>query len=349
MSFAHLHVHTEYSLLDGFSNIKKLVKRVKEMDMPAVAITDHGTMFGVIDFYKAAKEAGVKPIIGLETYMAARTMHDRNSKLDRSSYHLLLLAENETGYKNLLKIASAAQLDGFYYYPRIDHDFLAAHSEGLIATSGCMSAEIPRSLLDDKPEEAVKRMNWYYDVFGPDRFFVELQQHNIKEITDLNRRLVEMGAKYSAKFIATNDVHYINPDDARLQDILLAIQTQSLLSDPERMRMTDDSYYLRTPQEMSQLFAEVPESLSNTLLIAERCNVDLSFKGYHLPEFPVPEGYTAETYLRHLCEEGARSRYGNRAASQEVRERLRIRIRRCPQDGLRCVLPDRVGFMSLCA
>ena len=259
MTFAHLHVHTEYSLLDGFSNIKKLVKRVKEMDMPAVAITDHGTMFGVIDFYKAAKEAGVKPIIGLEAYMAARTMHDRDSKLDRSSYHLLLLAENETGYKNLLKIASAAQLDGFYYYPRIDHDFLAAHSEGLICTSGCMSAEIPRALLDDKPEEAVKRMNWYYDVFGPDRFFVELQQHNIKEITDLNRRLVEMGARHSAKFIATNDVHYINPDDARLQDILLAIQTQSLLSDPERMRMTDDSYYLRTPQEMSLLFAEVPE------------------------------------------------------------------------------------------
>ncbi len=208
--------------------------------MPAVAITDHGTMFGVIDFYKAAKEAGVKPIIGLEAYMAARTMHDRDSKLDRSSYHLLLLAENDTGYKNLLKIASAAQLDGFYYYPRIDHDFLAAHSEGLICTSGCMSAEIPRALLDDQPEEAVKRMNWYYDVFGPDRFFVELQQHNIKEITDLNRRLVEMGARHSAKFIATNDVHYINPDDARLQDILLAIQTQSLLSDPERMRMTDD-------------------------------------------------------------------------------------------------------------
>ncbi|HUH95985.1 MAG TPA: DNA polymerase III subunit alpha [Anaerolineales bacterium] len=322
MSFAHLHVHTEYSLLDGFSNIKKLVRRVKEMDMPAVAITDHGTMFGVIDFYKAAKEVGVKPIIGLETYMAARSMHDRDSKLDRSSYHLLLLAENETGYKNLLKIASAAQLDGFYYYPRIDHDFLAAHAEGLICTSGCMSAEIPRALLDENPQEAVRRMNWYYDVFGPDHFFVELQQHNIKEITGLNRRLLEMGAKHSAKFVATNDVHYINPDDARLQDILLAIQTQSLLSDPERMRMTDDSYYLRTPQEMGQLFAEVPESLSNTLLIAERCNVDLSFKGYHLPEFPVPEGYTAGSYLRHLCEDGADSRYGTRAASREVRERL---------------------------
>src|SRR5688572_9174878 len=322
MSFAHLHVHTEYSLLDGFSNIKKLVRRVKELEMPAVAITDHGTMFVVIDFYKAATSEGIKPIIGVEAYLAARGMQDRDSKLDRTSTHLLLLAENETGYKNLLKISSAAQLDGFYYYPRIDREFLAAHSEGIICTSGCMSAEIPRALLDDKPEEAVRRMNWYYDVFGPDRFFVELQQHNIKEITDLNRKLVEMGARYSAQYIATNDVHYINQDDARLQDILLAIQTQSLLSEPDRMRMSDDSYYLRTPQEMSQLFAEVPEAMSNTLLIAERCNVDLGFKGYHLPDFPVPEGFTAETYLRYLCEEGARKRYGEHAASPQVRERI---------------------------
>lgn len=322
MSFAHLHVHTEYSLLDGFSNIKKLVKRVKELDMPAVAITDHGTMFGVIDFYNAATQAGVKPIIGVEAYLAARTMADRDSKLDRTSSHLLLLAENETGYKNLLKISSAAQLDGFYYYPRIDREFLAAHSEGIICTSGCMSAEIPRALLDDRPEEAVRRMNWYYDVFGPDRFFVELQQHNIREITDLNRKLVEMGARYSAKYIATNDVHYINQGDSRFQDILLAIQTNTLLSDPDRMRMTDDSYYLRTSQEMSQLFAEVPAALSNTLLIAERCNVDLSFKGYHLPDFPVPEAFTAETYLRYLCEEGARKRYGDHASSPRVRERI---------------------------
>ncbi|MCI0550552.1 MAG: DNA polymerase III subunit alpha, partial [Anaerolineae bacterium] len=322
MTFAHLHVHTEYSLLDGFSNIKKLVRRVKELEMPAVAITDHGTMFGVIDFYKAATTEGIKPIIGVEAYLSARGMTDRDSKLDRTSSHLLLLAENETGYKNLLKISSAAQLEGFYYYPRIDHDFLAAHSEGIICTSGCMSAEIPRFLLDDKPEEAVQRMNWYYDVFGKDRFFVELQQHNIKEITDLNRKLVEMGARYSAKYVATNDVHYINQDDWRLQDILLAIQTQTILTDPDRMRMTDDSYYLRTPAEMSQLFTEVPEALSNTLLIAERCNVDLSFKGYHLPDFPVPEGFTTETYLRYLCEEGARKRYGDRAASEEVQERI---------------------------
>jgi DNA polymerase-3 subunit alpha len=326
MSFAHLHVHTEYSLLDGFSNIKKLVKRVKDLEMPAVAITDHGTMFGVIEFYNAATAAGVKPIIGMETYMAARRMTDRDSKQDKKSFHALLLAENETGYRNLLKIASASQLEGFYYYPRIDHEFLAEHSEGLICTTGCMSAEIPRALLEENPEEAVRRINWYYDVFGPDRFYVELQQHNIPEITDLNRRLVELGAKYSSKFVATNDVHYINQDDARLQDVLLAIQTNSLLSDTDRMRMTDDSYYLRTPQEMQAIFSEVPESLKNTLEIAERCNVDLSFKGYHLPEFPVPEGHTPESYLRTLCEDGLQRRYGSRSDDKIVRERLNYEL-----------------------
>lgn len=326
MSFAHLHVHTEYSLLDGFSNIKKLVKRVKEMNMDSVAITDHGTMFGVIDFYKAAKAEGVKPIIGLEAYMAARGMKDKDSKLDRSSFHLLLLAENEKGYQNLLKIASAAQLDGFYYYPRIDHDFLAAHSEGLICTSGCMSAEIPRALLNDNPEEAVRKWNWYYDVFGPDRFFVELQEHNIPEILDLNRKLLSLGARYSARYVATNDVHYVNQADAKLQDVLLAIQTNSTLADPDRMRMTDDSYFLRSPLEMSKLFSEVPDALSNTLLIAERCNVNLDFKGYHLPEFPVPEGHTAESYLRSLCETGAERRYGDDCDSPKVRERLNYEL-----------------------
>lgn len=321
-SFVHLHVHTVYSLLDGFSNIKKLVKRAKEMDMPALAITDHGTMFGVIEFFNAAREAGVKPIIGMETYMAARGMKDRDSKLDKKSSHLLLLAENETGYKNLLAIASAAQLEGFYYYPRIDHDFLAAHAEGLICTSGCMSAEIPRALLDENPDEAVRRMNWYYDVFGPDRFYVEMQSHNIKELIDLNKKLVEMGARYSSKFVATNDVHYIDQADAKYQDVLLAIQTGTLLSDPDRMKMTDPSYYLRTPQEMATLFAEIPQALSNTVAIAERCAVDLSFKGYHLPEFPVPAGFDAETYLRKLCTEGAERRYGSGATDARVRERL---------------------------
>ncbi|MFN2152913.1 MAG: DNA polymerase III subunit alpha, partial [Anaerolineales bacterium] len=322
MSFVHLHTHTEYSLLDGFSNIKKLVQRAAELEMPALAITDHGTMFGVIDFYNAAKNAGIKPIIGVETYMAARRMTDRDSQFDKKSSHLLLLAENQTGYQNLLKIASAGQLDGFYYYPRIDHEFLAAHSEGVIATSGCMAAEIPRAVERGNLESARKKLDWYYEVFGPDRFFIELQEHEIPELEKINKSLLELGPRYQARYVATNDVHYINPSDAELQDILLAVQTGSLLTDPKRMRMSDKTYYLKSAEEMSRIFAEVPEALSNTLWIAERCNVDLGFKGYHLPDFPVPEGYTAETYLRHLCEKGLEWRFGPRAQDPTVRERL---------------------------
>jgi DNA polymerase III subunit alpha len=327
MSFVHLHVHTQYSLLDGFSNIKKLINRTKELGMPAVAITDHGTMYGVIEFFNAAKAADIKPIIGLEAYMASRRMQDRDAKLDKHSHHLLLLAENQTGYRNLLKIASAAQLEGFYYYPRVDHDFLEKHSEGLIATSGCMSAEIPRALRERGPDEARRLMDWYYEVFGPDHFYVELQRHDIPELEKVNRDLLQLGKRYQAKFIATNDVHYINPTDARLQDILLAIQTGALLSDPNRFRMTVESFYLRSPEEMAALFAEAPEALSNTLEIADRCNVDLSTKGYHLPRFPFPPGYTDETYLRELCEEGLRRRYGETRTKEPVlRERLEYEL-----------------------
>ena len=326
MSFVHLHVHTQYSLLDGFSDPKKLVARAKELGMPAVAITDHGTMFGVIEFFNAAQAAGVKPIIGLEGYMASRHMSDRDARLDKQSHHLLLLAENQTGYQNLLEIASASQLDGFYYYPRIDHEFLASHAEGLICTTGCMSSEVSRAIRHHGPEEARKLLDWYYEVFGADRFFFELQHHEIPELLDLNKTLMQLGKRYNARYLATNDVHYINREDARLQDILLAIQTGSLITDPNRMKMSVDSFYLRSPQEMSALFPEVPEAISNTLLVAERCNVDLSNKGYHLPRFPVPEGHTAETYLRQLCEEGLRRRYGSRADDPDVRKRLEYEL-----------------------
>lgn len=326
MSFVHLHVHTEYSLLDGFSNVKKLVKRAKEMGMPAVAITDHGTMFGVVDFFNDAKAAGIKPIIGLEAYLAPRRMGERDSKLDKQAYHMLLLAENDTGYKNLLQIASAAQLEGFYYNPRVDHEYLAAHSEGLIATSGCMAAEVPRLIIEKGEAAATEKLDWYYSVFGPDRFFLELQQHNIKELATINQTLLRLGKRYNSRFIATNDTHYVNPEDARLQDILLAIQTGSLLSDPNRFRMSDNTYYLRSPEEMSALFKEVPESISNTLLIAERCNVDLSPKGYHLPVVDVPEGFTTETYLRKLCEEGLKRRYDSHSEDSQVRERLEYEL-----------------------
>ena len=320
MSFVHLHVHSEYSLLDGFSNLKKLVKQTQELGMPAVALTDHGTMFGVIDFYKTATAAGVKPIIGLETYVAPRRMTDMDSKLDKSSFHLLLLAENQAGYQNLLQIASAAQLQGFYYKPRIDHEFLAAHSEGLIASSACLAGEIPRALMEDNPAEAQRKMAWYFDVFGRDRFFLELQDHGLPELVKVNKALLEMGKPFNARYLATNDVHYIKKSDARLQDMLLAIQTGALVSDTSRFHMSGDTYYLRSPEEMAQLFAETPEALQNTLLVAERCNVKLGFDGYHLPQFEVPDGFTTEAYLRQLCEEGLLRRYGAHANDEEVRK-----------------------------
>ncbi|MBL8096231.1 MAG: DNA polymerase III subunit alpha [Anaerolineales bacterium] len=322
MSFVHLHCHSEYSLLDGFSNIKKLIKRAKEMEMPAVALTDHGTMHGTIEFYSAAVEAGVKPIIGLEAYLAPRRMQDRDSKIDLKPFHLLLLAENQTGYKNLLKIASAAQLEGFYGKPRIDRDFLAAHNEGLIATSGCLAADVPRALNEGNFDEARRRLDYYYEVFGPERFFIELQAHDIPELTALNRQLIDLGPRYQARYVATNDVHYVDASDARLQDVLLAIQTGCTLADPKRMRMSDASYYLRSPDEMRRLFGDVPGAIENTLLIAERTALDLKTKGYHLPLFPVPAGHTAETYLRELCEAGLRMRYGARADEAVVRQRL---------------------------
>jgi DNA polymerase-3 subunit alpha len=311
-----------YSLLDGFSSIKKLVERAGEMGMPAIGLTDHGTMFGAIDFYNTATAAGIKPIIGVETYMAARSMGDRDPNLDKQRFHLVLLAENETGYRNLLQIASASQLDGFYYKPRIDKDFLAAHSEGLIATTSCLAGEVPQALMKGDLAGARAKFDYYFDTFGPDNFFVELQDHDIPELPEVNRGLIELNKRYNVQYIATNDVHYVDPDDFRLQDILLAIQTGCLLQDPKRMRMTDPSYHLRSPEEMETLFGNIPGALSNTLAIAERCELDLSFKGYRLPQFPVPDGKTAQSHLRDLCEEGARARYGDAAGSDTVRNRL---------------------------
>jgi DNA polymerase-3 subunit alpha len=322
MSFVHLHVHSTYSILDGFSQIKPLVARAQELGMPALALTDHGTMFGTIEFFNQAVKAGIKPIIGLEAYMAPRKMTDRDPRKDKRASHLLLLAENLTGYKNLLRIASVSQLEGFYYRPRIDRTFLKKHSEGLIATSGCFSGEIPRALYNNDIKRAENALGWFLDVFGRDRFYLELQSHNIPGLPQTNERLIELGKRNNVSFVAANDVHYINKEDARLQDVLLAIQTGSLISDPDRLRMEDETYYLRSPQEMQALFGHIPGAIENTLLIAERCEVDLSPSGYHLPLFTVPENFTAQSYLQHLCEMGLKRIYGERADDPQIKTRL---------------------------
>ncbi len=324
--FVHLHVHTEYSLLDGLSKIDKLVKRAQALNMRALAITDHGTMFGVINFYEACAKAGIKPIIGVEAYLAKQDMHIHDPT-EKSPYHLLLLARNRTGYQNLLKIATAAQLEGFYNRPRIDKDFLAAHADGLICTSGCLAAEIPRMVAEGLEDQALRTIGWYQDVFGKENFFLELQHHDIPELHALNRWLVAHCGYANVPLLATNDVHYVSQSDADAHDTLLCIQTGTRKSDEKRMRMTDPSYYLRSGAEMWQLFGTdeiVKTALLNTLLVAEMCE-DLQLVGkreYHLPVFPVPEGHNAQSYLRYLAEKGLRWRYGAAAERAELKARL---------------------------
>ena len=253
MSFVHLHVHSEYSVLDGLSKVGSIVNRAKELGQPAVAITDHGVMYGVIDFFNAAKKAGVKPIIGMEGYLARRGRTDRDPQKDKSPYHLLLLAQNQAGYQNLLKLASIAQLEGFYYRPRVDKEVLAQYSEGVIVTTGCGAAEIPRYIMDGQIDEARKAMGWYVDVFGRDRFFIELQLHEgFPELININRHLLQLAKEFNVRPVATNDAHYIKQEDAPAQDIMLCIGTGTLVKQQDRMRMTDNSYYLKSHAEMAR-------------------------------------------------------------------------------------------------
>ena len=323
MSFVHLHNHSMYSVLDGFARIEDMVSYAKEQEMPAIALTDHGTMYGAVEFFNTATKKGVKPIIGLETYVSPRRMTDRNPQLDKSPFHLLLLAENMTGYQNLLKIASASQLEGFYYKPRIDHEYLAANNEGLIATTACFGGEVPQALHLRQDDRAIQLLDYYFDVFGRDRFFFEYQRHNMEDLEYVNQKLLELSKRYNAHNIATNDAHYVRKEDWYGQDVLLAIQTGARLSDQDRMRMNDNSYYLRPPQEMKVLFKDIPGAIDNTLWIAERCEIDLSPTGYHLPNFEVPEGFDDQSYLRHLCEKGLVWRYGEEGSKrQDVRDRL---------------------------
>ncbi len=332
--FVHLHVHSEYSLLDGLSQPKALVKRAVELGQPALALTDHGAMHGAIEFFRAAKGAGIKPIIGVEAYLTpyGRAMEGKDPHKDKTRHHLLLLAQNMIGYQNLLKIASDAQLNGYYYKPRIDADYLATHSEGLICTTGCMAAEIPFLLNDEKgpanPELAMKRLEWYLEVFGHDRFFIELQEHNIPALTKINKTLFQWAKEYQLQMVVTNDVHYARADQAVAQDTLLCVQTGSLVTDAKRMRMSDQSYYLKSEQEMREIFrplADLPDSaFTNTLKIAEMCAVDLEDKNYHLPDLPahvMPPEDTYKTFLRKLTDEGLQRIYGDRATDPEIQER----------------------------
>ncbi|MGB9846664.1 MAG: DNA polymerase III subunit alpha, partial [Desulfotomaculales bacterium] len=330
-TFVHLHVHTEYSLLDGAARIKEVVSTAKKLGMPALAITDHGSMFGIVDFYKACQKEGIKPLLGCEVYMAPRTMGDRVPHVDDHLYHLTLLAENEVGYRNLLKLVSMAYTDGFYYKPRLDKETLARFSSGLIALSGCVAGEIAELALSGQMEKARKAAGDYRDIFGGGNFYLELQDHGLPDQVTINRRLVEIAGDLQIPLVATNDVHYVKREHAEMQDILLCIQTGKTVDDPGRLRFQSDELYLKSVEEMAAKFGELPEALENTLLIAERCNVELAFGRLHLPDYPIPEGKTADSYLEELCLEGIKWRYGE--ITEPIRQRLEYELKVIRQMG----------------
>ena len=325
MSFTHLHVHTEYSLLDGSSKIKEITKRAAELGMDSLAITDHGVMYGVIDFYKAAKEAGIKPVLGCEVYVAPGSRFDKEAGTGEDKYnHLVLLAENNTGYQNLMKIVSRGFTEGFYYKPRVDKELLREFHEGIIATSACLAGEVQRYLARGMYEEAKRVALYYQDIFGKDNFFLELQDHGIAEQHYVNPQLLRMSEETGIELICTNDVHYTYADDADAHDILLCIQTGKKVTDENRMRYTGGQYYLKSPEEMAELFKYAPQALANTEKIAERCNVEIEFGVTKLPRFAVPEGFTSWTYLNYLCYEGLKKRYPEQAADISVEEFVRL-------------------------
>ncbi|MPM70892.1 DNA polymerase III subunit alpha [bioreactor metagenome] len=318
--FVHLHCHTEYSLLDGASRIKDLVRRAKELGMPAIAITDHGTMYGVIDFYKEAKKQGIKPIIGCEVYVAPRSRLEKSAVEGESYYHLVLLAENEIGYRNLIELVSRGHSEGFYYKPRVDREILARYSDGIICLSACIAGEIPALLLKGNYEGAENLALEYRNIFGPNNFFLEIQDHNMPEQKQVNASLVKISQKTGIGLVATNDLHYIERNDSECHDVLLCIQMGKTVDDPGRMRFPNSEFYLKSPQEMAELFGEFPEALTNTVSIAERCNVEFTFGRHLLPEFPVPDGLSAEHYLRQLCHDKIPERYNE--TTEEISKRL---------------------------
>ena len=312
MPFTHLHVHTEYSLLDGSNKIKNYIARVKELGMDACAITDHGVMYGCVDFYKEAKKQGVKPILGCEVYVAPGSRFDKEATVSDDRYfHLVLLAENETGYQNLTKIVSAGFTEGFYYRPRVDKDLLRAHHEGIIALSACLAGEVARDLTRNDLAAAKEAALTYEDIFGKGNFFLELQDHGIAEQKHVNRLLMQLHEETGIPLVCTNDVHYTNAEDWESHDILLCIQTQKNVNDTDRMRYEEHgAYCVKSPEEMARLFHYAPEAIENTAKIAARCNVEITFGERKLPAFDVPEGYDSFTYLKERCEEGLRRCYG---------------------------------------
>lgn len=326
MSFTHLHLHTGYSLLDGSSKIPELVRRIKELGMDACAITDHGVMYGVIEFYKACKAEGIKPIIGCEVYVAPGSRFEKGKEKSAERYnHLILLAENDTGHKNLMKLVSRGFTEGFYYKPRVDYELLSEYHEGIIASSACLAGIVPTKLRNGDYEGAKEEAMRLQEIFGENNFFLELQDHGLSEQKFVNQGLMRISSETGIPLVATNDCHYLYKEDAEAHDVLICIQTQKNVYDEDRMKYEGGQFYVKSPEEMEEIFHYIPEAIHNTEEIAGRCNVDIEFGKYHLPQYPVPEGYTSLSYLNKLCEDGFKKRYEGVDADTEasLRERLK--------------------------
>ncbi|MBM3859294.1 MAG: DNA polymerase III subunit alpha [Verrucomicrobia bacterium] len=332
--FVHLHLHTEYSLLDSTCRIAALMEKARACKMPAIAMTDHGNLYGVVDFYKAAMDNGIKPIIGCEAYVAPGDRREKKAANAReAAHHLVLLAKDETGYRNLIKLVSEAHLTGFYYKPRIDKELLRQHAKGLIGLSSCLKGEVPSRLAEGQIGLAKAAADEYRQIFEKGDFYLELQDNDIAEQRDANRALIQLAKEFKLPLVATNDVHYIEHEHAEAHDVLICLQTQSLLSDEKRMRYGSDKFYFRTPEEMQALFAETPEAIANTIAITEKCSLKLEFGKLRFPVYPPPAGVTREQYLRQLVEEGVRARYGGRAADKEIVERVEHELRVIEKQG----------------
>ncbi len=326
-NFVHLHVHSEFSLLDGLGKLDQLIGRTKEMGMDTMALTDHGAMYGSFKFYLKAKAAGIKPIIGVETYVARRSRFDKEGKIDTDPYHLVLLAENDTGYRNLMKLVTCAHLEGYYYKPRIDWELLTKHHEGVICLSACLAGQVPQLLMQDKMGEAEEIAKKYANLFGPDHYYIELQKHpNIPEIEETNKKLVTLSRKLGLPLVATNDVHYVNADDAEAQEILLCVQTQRTIVEKNRplSMLKSPDFYLKSPEEMTELFLQYPEAIQNTVKIASMCDISLSVGKWILPEFPVPDDQKPEDYLRQLVTERLPDKY--KKVTPEITERIEYEL-----------------------
>ncbi len=334
--FVHLHLHTPYSLLDGACRIKELINLALEFKMPALAITDHGNMFGAIDFYEEVHKRGIKPIIGCEVYIAPRSRFDKtDSGISEASNHFILLSRDEEGYRNLMKLVSIGHLEGYYYRPRIDKEVLAKYSKGLIGTSACLKGQIPCLITGDRMNDALKTADEFHSILGKDNFFLEIQENLIPEQRKVNEGILRIAKELNLPIVATNDVHYLKKSNARSHEALLCIQTQTTLDDPNRMRFQTDEFYFKSPNEMKELFAYCPEAIRNTIEIAQRCNLELDFSKTHLPQYTPPPGKTKEEFLKDLCEEGLRKRFGDNI-NTAIRQRLEHELKTI----------ERMGFVS---